>query len=399
MDVCLYFQIHQPHRLLEYSFFQIGKNHFYENDELNEKILNKIADNCYLPANKILLKLIKAHPGKFKVAFSISGITLEQFKIFRPDVLKSFQELAKTGSVEFLAETYYHSLSFLYNKEEFAFQVKKHGDLIAEYFGQKPKIFRNTELIYSNEVAQYAEGMGYTGILTEGVDRILKTVKPHQLFKPTGTSKIATLLRDHTLSDDISFRFSDKTLKDYPLTAKKYVAKIEKIKSETDAKTVNLFMDYETFGEHHHEETGIMKFLEKFPSELIENGIEFKTPSEIIKSLNAKEEYNVPDYISWADTERDLSAWLSNSMQYETLAKINEMRNEVLSTENEDLINTWRKLQTSDHFYYMCTKYWADGDVHKYFTPFHSPYDAYIFYMNVLSDFEITLKKAPKVKK
>jgi alpha-amylase len=393
MSVCLYFQVHQPLRLLEYSFFQIGKNHFYENTELNEKILNKISDNCYLPANKILLKLIKNHPSKFKVTFSLSGIVLEQFKIYRPDVLKSFQELAATGCVEFLAETYYHSLSFLYNQEEFDYQVFKHKNIIREYFDLPTKVFRNTELIYNNELAKHIEKLGFKGILTEGVSRLLKNLTPNKVFNAKDTN-LGVLLRNHQLSDEISFKFSDKKSKEYPVTPKKFVAKIEKLHQSYNL--VNLFMDYETFGEHHHEETGILKFLEKFPDELIEKGINFETPTEILSKQQPVKVFDTQDFISWADTERDLSAWLSNSMQYETLKKIYEMGAEVLASKNEELIHTWRKLQTSDHFYYMCTKYLADGDVHQYFSPYNSPYDAYIFYMNVLSDFEILLKKVEK---
>lgn len=396
MDICLYFQVHQPLRLLEYTFFQIGKNHYYENAELNQNLLNRISDNCYLPANAILLKLIKANPGKFKITFSITGIVLEQFKIFRPDVLKSFQELAKTGAVEFLGETYYHSLSFIYDKAEFEYQVKKQEQILQELFGLKPTVFRNTELIYNNDLADYVQKMGYNGILSEGVSRILKQKSPHVCYKSAGANPIPVLLRDYLLTDDIAFRFGDKKSPDYPLTPKKFVQKISILDKE--AKLVNIFMDYETFGEHKHEETGIFKFLEKMPSELIAHNITFKTPSEIVHLSGNEAVFDVPEFISWADTQRDLSAWLSNSMQYESLSKLYSMKHEVLSVDDIQLTNTWRKLQTSDHFYYMCTKYMADGDIHKYFSPFNTPYDAYIYYMNVISDFEIVLKKTPKYK-
>ena len=397
MNICFYFQVHQPLRLLEYSFFQIGKNHFYENTSLNNSILDKIVDKCYLKTNNILLTLINKYQGKFKITFSISGIALEQFQKHRPEVIESFRALADTNCVEFLSETYYHSLSFLYDKVEFQEQVKKHDDLIQELFGQKPQIFRNTELIFNNELALYIENMGYTGILSEGVDRILKGRKPDHLYKASG-SEIKCILRDYELSDDIAFRFSDKSFKDYPITAEKFVNKI--ISNRENAQTVNIFLDYETFGEHQSEENGIFKLLEEIPKKLLERtDIEFKTPSQLVIELPATDIYDASDYISWADTERDLSAWLSNSMQYEALGKIYELKSLVDETKNPEIKESWSKLQTSDHFYYMCTKYWADGDVHKYFSPFNSPYDAYIYYMNIISDLEITLKKALKIKK
>jgi len=396
VNICFYFQVHQPFRLLDYNFFQIGKNHFYENDALNRQILQKIASNCYLKTNALLLELIKKYPS-FNFSFSLSGMVLEQFALYQPEVLHSFQQLAKTGQVEFLGETYYHSLASIYSKDEFEFQVKLHEKAIEKYFSQKPTTFRNTELIFDNVIAKIAEELGYNTILTESVDRILKNRSPHQAYAASNTSHIKVLLRDYHLSDDISFRFSDKSWQDYPITVKKYVAKLKKLNPE--AETVNLFMDYENFGEHQPESSGIFAFLKNLVSECIDNqGYTFKSPQQISEMLKPKDEYSVEDYISWADTERDLSAWLSNSMQYEALHKIYALRTDVLKTENEDLIKVWSRLQTSDHYYYMCTKYWADGDVHKYFSPYNSPYDAYIFFMNILSDFELLVKKALKGK-
>jgi len=396
VNICFYFQVHQPFRLLDYNFFQIGKDHFYENDALNRQILQKIASNCYLKTNALLLELIKKYPS-FNFSFSLSGMVLEQFALYQPEVLHSFQQLAKTGQVEFLGETYYHSLASIYSKDEFEFQVKLHEKAIEKYFSQKPTTFRNTELIFDNVIAKIAEELGYNTILTESVDRILKNRSPHQAYAASNTSHIKVLLRDYHLSDDISFRFSDKSWQDYPITVKKYVAKLKKLNPE--AETVNLFMDYENFGEHQPESSGIFAFLKNLVSECIDNqGYTFKSPQQISEMLKPKDEYSVEDYISWADTERDLSAWLSNSMQYEALHKIYALRTDVLKTENEDLIKVWSRLQTSDHYYYMCTKYWADGDVHKYFSPYNSPYDAYIFFMNILSDFELLVKKALKGK-
>jgi len=381
---------------LDYNFFQIGKDHFYENDALNKQILQKIAANCYLKTNALLLDLIHKHPS-FNIAFSISGMALQQFELYQPEVLASFQELAKTGNVEFIAETYYHSLASLYNVEEFEFQVNKHDAAIYAYFGQKPVTFRNTELIYDNAMAKIAEQMGYKTILTEGVDRILKGRGPHCIYNAPHTSHIKVLLRDYELSDDIAFRFGDKNWVDYPITVEKFVDKLQKL--EVSAETVNLFIDYETFGEHQPESSGIFSFLKAFVTECIDKQhYTFYSPKQISENLEANNEFFVADFISWADSERDLSAWLSNSMQYEALHKIYAMRNDILKTKNADLIQMWSRLQTSDHFYYMCTKYWADGDIHKYFSPFNSPYDAYIFYMNILSDFELVIKKALKGK-
>jgi alpha-amylase len=397
VNICLYFQVHQPFRLLDYNFFQIGKSHFYENEKLNKQILQKIANNSYLKTNALLLKLIKKYPAKFNVAFSISGIALEQFELYALEVLTSFQTLAQTKQIEFLGETYYHSLASLYSKEEFIFQIELHKKAIKKYFDQIPTTFRNTELIYDNRIAQIAQELGYQTILTEGVDRILKSRSPHSLYSATQNKNIKVLLRDYNLSDDISFRFSDLNSEEYPITVKKTISKLKKL--EKKAETVNLFMDYETFGEHQSESTGIFTFLENLITECIDNqGYTFKSPAEISSLLEIKGEYDVPDYISWADSERDLSAWLSNSMQYEALHKIYDLREKVLKSKNQELISIWSRLQTSDHFYYMCTKYWADGDVHKYFSPFNSPYDAYIYFMNVVSDFDLVLKQTLKSK-
>lgn len=390
--VCFYFQVHQPFRIKHYSFFNIGNDHNYEDENLNINVLNKVADKCYIPANKILLDLIKKHDKKFKVSFSISGCAIEQFEKYRPDVLLSFRELAQTGCVEFLSETYYHSLCFLYSKTEFVRQVEKHKEKIFEHFGQEPTAFRNTELIYNNELADFVEKMGYKAILTESIDWILNGRSPHSLYSPPNNNKIKCLLKNYRLSDDIAFRFSNNSWPEYPLTAKKYASWLHQYAPDSD--TINLFMDYETFGEHQWESTGIFNFLKELPEEILMNKeFSFKTVSEVADEYEAKGVYDVHHNISWADTERDLSAWLSNSMQSECLSKIYSMEDDVKTIRNKEVIDTWSKLQTSDHFYYMSTKFWSDGEVHKYFSPFNSPYDSYIFYINVLADFEIYVNK------
>jgi alpha-amylase len=394
-SVCFYFQVHQPFRLKRYSFFDIGKDHFYEDDEKNRLILDKVSEKCYLKTNRKILDLINRHKGKFKVSYSLSGTAIEQFELHRPDVLESFKDLAKTGCVEFLSETYYHSLSFLYSKEEFKRQVEMHREKIKEHFGQSPKVFRNTELIYSNEVASFIEKMGYKAILCEGVDRLLGKRTPNYLYQAATTLKIKSFLKNYSLSDDIAFRFSDRNWTEWPLHADTFAKWVHKIAG--DGEVLNLFMDYETFGEHQWEETGIFDFLDHLPKEILKHpDFDFKTISEAADSLRVRDIYDAPDFTSWADAERDLSAWLSNPMELESARRLYALEEKVKAIGNKDLIDVWGKLQTSDHFYYMCTKFWADGDVHKYFSPYDSPYDAYIYYMNILADFESTIEEAYK---
>ncbi|OQA10387.1 MAG: Glycosyl hydrolase family 57 [Bacteroidetes bacterium ADurb.Bin397] len=401
-SICFYFQVHQPFRIKNYSFFDIGNDHFYEDDEKNRVVLNKVSEKCYLKTNQKMLSLIRKHKGKFRISYSLSGTVIEQLEIYRPDVLQSFVDLAETGCVEFLAETYYHSLSYIYSKEEFTRQVKMHAEKIQKYFKQKPKVFRNTELIFNNELASFIEKMGYKGILCEGVDRILNGRSPNHVYQPKGTSKIKALLKNYRLSDDIAFRFSDVNWTEFPLTADKYASWVHKIAG--NGEVLNLFMDYETFGEHQWESTGIFDFLEHLPAEIMKHkDFNFLTPSEVIEKYPVRDTYDVKDFTSWADAERDLSAWLSNSMEQEAIQRIYSLEEKVLATGDADMISTWGKFQTSDHFYYMCTKFWSDGDVHKYFSPYDSPYDAYIYYMNAFSDFEASIndfkpKKVPAKK-
>ena len=391
-SVCFYFQVHQPFRIKRYSFFDIGKDHFYEDDEKNRWILDKVSEKCYLKTNRKILELITRHKGKFRVSYSISGVAMEQFENHRPDVLQSFIDLSKTGCVDFLSETYYHSLSFVYSKNEFKRQVEMHKEKIKEYFGQTPKVFRNTELIYNNELAAYIEKLGYKAILCEGKDALLGARTPNFLYQPAGTLKIKAMLKNYRLSDDIAFRFSDRNWSEWPLQADTFAGWVHKVAG--NGEIVNLFMDYETFGEHQWEETGIFDFLDHLPAEILKHpDFDFKTVSEAAESLKVRDIYDATEFISWADAERDLSAWLSNAMQREAAKRIYSLEEKILNTGNKDLIDVWGKLQTSDHFYYMCTKFWSDGDVHKYFSPFDSPYDAYIYYMNVLADFETTVEE------
>lgn len=397
VSTCFYFQVHQPYRLKRHSVFDIGKGDDYFNDKSdtdlnNEKVLKKVSHKCYLPANKLMLHLIKKHP-EFKISYSISGVLLDQLSDFAPDVLHSFQELADTGNVEMIDETYHHSLSFLYDKDEFKKQVQMHRDKVKKYFNQTPTTFRNTELIFNNEVANVIQGMGYKAILAEGVDRILGWRSPNFVYTPKTAENIKLLLKNYKLSDDIAFRFSEKTWAGWPLTSDKFTHWVNG--HNGNAEVINLFMDYETFGEHQWEDTGIFNFLEQLPQDILKHPHnDFKTPSEVAETYEAVDELDMHHYVSWADEERDLSAWLGNEMQQFALHAIYELKDEVMMTEDPKIIEDWRKLQTSDHFYYMCTKWFADGDVHKYFNPYDTPYDAFITYMNVLNDLKERIKEA-----
>jgi alpha-amylase len=397
--ICFYFQVHQPFRIKPYRVFEIGKDENYFDDEKNKEIMLKVANKCYLPMNKLLLDLIKKYNGKFKISFSISGVAIEQMEKYAPEVLNSFIELSKTGCVEFLSETYYHSLSFIYSKEEFKRQVELHRNLIKKYFNQEPKIFRNTELVYTNELANYIEDLGYKGILSEGWDTVLGWRSPNFVYEPSTTKgHIALLTKNYKLSDDIAFRFSNKAWESWPLTTEKYTSWVNQING--NGEILNLFMDYETFGEHQWADTGIFDFMWHLPEKILENpDNSFLTPSEVIYKFPKRDKIDVPFLLSWADTERDLSAWLGNKMQQEAISEIFQLEKEVKSLKDKNLLDSWRKLTTSDHFYYMCTKFWADGDVHKYFSAYDSPYDAYVYFMNVLNDLIIRIKlKKEKLK-
>lgn len=397
-SICFYFQVHQPYRLRNYSFFDIGSNHNYFDDPKNKQVLDKVSERCYLPTNKLMLELIKQHEGKFKISYSISGVALEQFATWRPDVLQSFVDLANTGCVEFIAETYCHSLAYIFSKDEFKKQVAEHGKLIEKYFNQKPKVFRNTELQYNNELAAFVEEMGYEAIIGEGVDRILNHRSPNFIYKAPNVSKIKSLLKNYKLSDDIAFRFSNQAWEEYPLTADKFATWVHSIAGAGE--TINLFMDYETFGEHQWEHSGIFEFLRYMPEFILKHpDFSFKTVSETAEAYPVRDIYDCHELTSWADTERDLSAWIGNPMQDEAIAKIYQLEELVYASKDEKMIDDWKKMLTSDHFYYMTTKFWADGDVHKYFSPYDSPYDAYIYYMNALSDLQVRLEQGEKAKK
>jgi alpha-amylase len=391
--ISLYFQVHQPFRFRRYRFFDIGNEHYYYDDYTNESILRKVADKCYLPANKILLDLIRKYNGRFKLAFSISGIAMDQMELYAPEVLESFKKLAATGNVEFLAETNSHSLASLKSDDEFKEQVAAHSAKIKQHFGQTPTVFRNTELIYSDEIGAKVADMGYEVMLTEGAKHILGWKSPNYLYCNAINPKLKVLLKNFKLSDDIAFRFSDQGWDEYPLTSEKFTGWLNQIGK--DEQTVNLFMDYETFGEHQWAETGIFDFLKSLPKTVFENSdFSFSTPSEIAKQLQVVSAIQVPHPISWADEERDLTAWLGNELQEEAFNNLYELSEKIKRVDDPVLLKDWEYLQVSDHLYYMCTKFFSDGAVHSYFNPYETPYDAFINYMNVLSDFTLRVNSA-----
>ena len=390
-SVCLYFQVHQPTRLRLYRFFDIGKDSHYYDDFADRTILKRVAQKCYLPMNQLLLDVIKQQKGAFKVAFSLSGSVLEQFERYAPEVIDSFRALADTGCVEFLAETYYHSLASLASEAEFSHQVLKHKALVEQLFGQTPKTFRNTELIYSDSIGKQVYQLGFKTMLTEGARHIMGWKSPDYVYSCAEQPKLKLLLRNYSLSDDIAFRFSDKGWKDWPLTAEKYLSWLK----QSEGEIINLFMDYETFGEHQAASSGIFDFMRYLPEAITQDGtFEFVTPSQAARKHKAVAPIEVPQTISWADEERDVTAWLGNELQQDAFNKLYAQTEKLSILNNPTLWEDFGHLQESDHFYYMCTKFFSDGEVHKYFNPYDTPYEAFINYMNVLSDFIIRVNDA-----
>jgi alpha-amylase len=388
--VCFYFQVHQPFRLRRYSVFDTDRHYF--DDAKNGEITRKVAQKCYLPAGKMLLETIRQHEGRFRIAFSLTGLALEQLERYVPEAIEIFQKLAETGCIEYLDETYYHSLAFLYSREEFRSQVEQHRAKIKSLFGQDPRVFRNTELIYNNDLAHFVSHMGYEAVLTEGADHILGFKSPNNVYRPPHAPNLKLLLKNYRLSDDIAFRFSNRSWEQWPLTAEKFTNWVNQI--EGNGQVCNLFLDFETIGEHQWASTGIFDFMRTLPGEILKHKTnEFLTPSQVVDRIEPVGEIDVPHMISWADSERDLSAWLGNAMQSNALHELYKLEGPLKERGDEQLLSDWRKLTSSDHFYYMCTKYWADGDVHKYFSPYESPYDSYINFMNVLDNIQARLRE------
>ncbi len=390
-SICFYFQIHQPFRLKTYRFFDIGNDHYYYDDFANDDIITRIAQRSYLPANEMLLDMIRSNGKKFKVAFSISGTALEQLEQYVPEFIDSMKELADTGCVEFLSETYAHSLSSLVDPEEFISQVKAHDEKIYQLFGQKPRVFRNTELIYDDDIAVMVASMGFKGAITDGAKHILGWKSPNYLYKSAAAPKLRLLLKNSKLSDDIAFRFSNPEWAAYPLTADKYIDWIASLPEEE--MLVNLFMNYETFGELQPRESGIFDFMRALPRFAEQRGITFMTPSEVVSKMKPVSELSVMHPISWADEARDTSAWMGNILQEEAVNKLYCLAERIRLIEDRRIRQDWNYLQASDHFYYMSTKHSSDGSVHSHYSPYDSPYAAFTNYMNVLSDFMIRVRE------
>jgi alpha-amylase len=395
-DVVLYFQVHQPFRLRRYTFFDIGTSEAYFDDAENERIVRRVAERCYLPMNALVKKLIERHGGGFRVAYSISGTALEQMERWVPDALKSFQDLAATGHAEILGETSHHSLCALTDLDEFREQVVAQADRVEKLFGRRPTTFRNTELVIDKRIARTAEDLGFDTLLGEGADHLLGWRSPHFVYRPEGTQTMRLLLRDYARSDDIAFRFSNRTWEEWPLSAQRFSKWVHAAPPRDVC--VNLFMDYETFGEHQWEETGIFRFFEDLPAAVLADPrFRFRTPSDVSEANEPRIELAIPRPVSWADAERDVTAWLGNPMQRaanEALYAVLPAVRQLALAGDKGPRETWRKLSTSDHLYYMCTKWFSDGDVHKYFSPYATPHDAFIAFMNVVDDFGRRARRA-----
>lgn len=391
--IVLYLHVHQPYRVRHYTALEAGNDHnyfnaAYEDQTSNERILRKVAEKSYLPTNRRLLQLLQDNP-EFKLSLSITGTVLEQLERWSPEALQSFKDLIASGRVEVVGETYHHSLAFFYSRAEFEAQVNMHREKIEKLFGQTPKVFRNTELSYNNDVAYWADKAGYKGVLAEGWDPVLGWRSPNYVYRPAYTENIRLLMKNYKLSDDIAFRFGDHGWAEWPLTADKFA---HWLNSDMNATNFDLFMDYETFGEHQWDDTGIFDFLTHLPKEWLKtDGNTFMTVSEACDAFTPSDQVDFPFTVTWADTERDLSAWLGNTMQQQAIAALYEMQDKILGTNDLNLINDWRRLQTSDHFYYMCTKWWNDGDIHAYFSPYDTPYEAYMNFMNAYHDVRFRL--------
>lgn len=391
--IVLYLHVHQPYRIRHYTIFDTATQHNYfdapyDSRESNERVVHKVAEKSYIPTNRHLLTLLQANP-EFKLSLSITGTVMEQLEKWSPEALQSFVDLVSTGRVEIVGETYHHSLAFFYSREEFETQVRMHREKVQKLFGQTPKVFRNTELAYNNDLAYWADKAGYKGILAEGWDKVLGWRSPNFIYRPAYTENIRLLMKNYKLSDDIAFRFGNRNWAEWPLTADKFA---HWLSEDSNATNFDLFMDYETFGEHQWHDTGIFDFLSHLPKEWLKTeGHTFMTVSEAADAFETKDHVDVPQTITWADTERDLSAWLGNAMQTSAILSLYALQDKILSSGDLALIEDWRRLQTSDHFYYMCTKWFSDGDIHAYFSPYQTPYEAYINFMNAYHDLRYRL--------
>lgn len=382
-DICFYFQVHQPYRLRRYRVFDIGTGARYFDDDANRGILRRVADKCYVPTNRLLTEAIRHSGGRFRVAMSLSGVLLDQLEADAPDALASFQELVATGGVELLGETFYHSLSALRDPDEFRAQVELHRAAIERHFRRRPTVFRNTELIYDDAIAPLVAGLGFSAMLVEGAERVLGWRSPNYVYESASAPGLRLLPRNYRITDDVGFRFSNRDWDGRPLTADRWTDGI----AQSAESSVHVFMDYETFGEHQWVETGIFEFLAQLPEALARRNLACVHPSALAARAPVGT-LSFPTATSWADVERDTSAWLGNRMQRAAFERLYRLGREVKALGDPWRLEAWRRLTTSDHCYYMCTKWFADGDVHKYFNPHESPYDAFVAFMNALTDLE-----------
>jgi alpha-amylase len=400
-DVVFVFEVHQPYRLRRSFYWEnkifkrLKKDElfdYYFDHEVNREVFERACRKCYFPSNRILLDVIDKHrkeKKRVKLSFSLSGVFLEQCEMFNKDLLETFKQLAETGCVEFLDQTYYHSLASLYpEKEEFIEQTRAHQEAMRSLLGYTPTVFENTELLYNNAVAKTVEELGYTGIFTEGIERILHGESPNYLYTPKNCERIKVLLRNYKLTDDIGFRFSARWWNEWPLTADKYASWL----AGTQGNLINIFPDYETFGEHHWPETGIHDFLKHLPEEILKWwNLHMATPSEVIEKYTPAGEIDVPELggtVSWADLERDASCWLGNTMQWAYYTGLRRLEPFVKESGDKEFLKLWRYFQTSDHLYYMFTAGGGPGEVHSYFSSFNTPADAFVTAQAAILDFE-----------
>lgn len=392
--IVLYLLMHQPYRVNPYTVFDITNKHNYfegapDGDKRNnEFILRKVAEKSYYPTLTLFEELTKRYPA-FKLSLSVSGTVLEQLEAYRPDIIEIIKRLVAAGNCEIVGENYNHSLSFFYSRHEFEAQVSKHKQRMKEVFGVEPTAFRNTEMSYNNDLAYWADKAGYKVILSEGWDPVLGWRSPNFVYRPQYAENIRLLLKNYRMSDDLAFRFGNRSWDGWPLTVDKYISWAN---NAWDQPLINLFMDFETFGEHQWADTGIFEFVASLPEKwLADPNHTFMTVTEAAETFEPVDTIDTPDTVTWADTERDLTAWLGNSMQTNAIEALYKLEDPILASGDEELIDDWRKLQTSDHFYYMCTKWFTDGDVHAYFSPYESPYEAFITFMNAYHDLQYRL--------
>lgn len=399
--ICLYLHIHQPLRYREYSIFDVANTSNYYQDHYNgrqnnERIFKKVAHKSYYPMLNLLQRKMQQHPD-FKVSLSITGTWLEQAEQWAPELIDQIRWMVERGQAEIVGETYYHSLAFFYNLDEFDAQVELHASTIERLFHVRPRVFRNTELAYNDSLAHWAEAHHYQGILAEGWDRILGWRSPNHVYRPAGCQNLRLLLKNYRLSDDIAFRFSNRGWSEWPLTVPKYLDWLNM--DCLRGNLINLFMDFETFGEHQWKETGIFNFMDTLITDWLSvYDNKFLTVSEACALSDPADDISMPETVTWADTERDLSAWLSNDMQFSAMDQLYALRDQTLATGDSRLISDWRHLTTSDHAYSMCTKYWNDGDVHAYFSAYASPYESFMYFMNVLRDIDFRLSQVSEIK-